>query len=75
MGSSGGLAPAKPGAYAAQRREEMKRDPLGNAAWRAGRTIRRDRPTYTCIGEAEATGYLERANYRKPWTLPTLAQL
>ncbi|MCH2119055.1 MAG: Gfo/Idh/MocA family oxidoreductase [Pirellulales bacterium] len=48
---------------------------LGNAAWRAGRTIRLDRPTYTCIGDREATGYLERANYRKPWTLPTLARL
>ncbi|MCH2131231.1 MAG: Gfo/Idh/MocA family oxidoreductase [Pirellulaceae bacterium] len=45
---------------------------LGNAAWRAGRTIRFDADTYTCIGDDDANQYLERPEYRQPWTLPRL---
>ena len=45
---------------------------LGNAAWRAGRTIRFDAETYTCIGDDDANQYLARPEYRSPWTLPRL---
>ena len=48
---------------------------LGNAAWRAGRTIRFDPQTYTCIDDQDADQYLRRKTYRKPWTLPSLAQI
>jgi len=48
---------------------------LGNAAWRAGRTIRFDAETYTCIGDDDANQYLSRPAYREPWTLPALAQI
>jgi predicted dehydrogenase len=48
---------------------------LGNAAWRAGRTIRMDPQTYTCIGDDDANQYLRRPTYRRPWTLPSLAQI
>lgn len=48
---------------------------LGNAAWRAGRTIRMDPQTYTCIGDEEASSHLSRESYRSPWILPSLAQI
>ncbi len=48
---------------------------LGNAAWRAGRTLRFDPQTYTFTGDAEADQYLTRAEYRKPWLLPKIADL
>jgi predicted dehydrogenase len=48
---------------------------LGNAAWRAGRTIRFDADTYTCIGDDDANQFLTRPSYRAPWTLPEMAQL
>ena len=48
---------------------------LGNAAWRTGRTIRMDPEPYTCFGDDDANSYLGRATYRRPWTLPSLAQL
>jgi predicted dehydrogenase len=48
---------------------------LGNAAWRAGRTIRMDPQTYTCSGDDDANQYLHRPTYRRPWTLPSLAQI
>ena len=46
---------------------------LGNAAWRAGRTLRFDAETYTCVGDDDANLYLKRPSYRKPWLLPTVA--
>ena len=48
---------------------------LGNAAWRAGRTIRMDPQTYTCIGDKEANSHLSRETYHSPWILPSLAQI
>jgi len=48
---------------------------LGNAAWRAGRSLRFDPETYTFVGDDEANRYLSRPEYRKPWVLPTLAEL
>lgn len=48
---------------------------LGNAAWRAGRTVRFDPKTYTCIGDEQANVYLSRPEYRKPWNLPPLAEI
>ena len=43
---------------------------LGNAAWRAGRTLRFDADSYTFIGDDDANQYLTRPSYRAPWTLP-----
>jgi predicted dehydrogenase len=43
---------------------------LGNAAWRAGRTLRFDPQTYTFVGDAEANQFLTRPVYREPWVLP-----
>ena len=48
---------------------------IGNAAWRAGRTLRFDPTTYTFKNDAEANQYLTRAEYRKPWLLPKIADL
>jgi len=48
---------------------------LGNAAWRAGRTLRLDPHTYTFTDDEDANRYLTRPEYRKPWTLPELADL
>jgi predicted dehydrogenase len=48
---------------------------LGNAAWRAGRTLRLDPETYTFIGDDEANRYLTRPEYRKPWLLPEIKDL
>ncbi|MBX3411413.1 MAG: Gfo/Idh/MocA family oxidoreductase [Pirellulales bacterium] len=45
---------------------------LGNIAWRVGRTVKFDPATYTFPGDDEANRYLTRAEYRAPWTLPTL---
>lgn len=45
---------------------------LGNAAWRAGRTLRFDPETYTFLGDAAANQFLTRAEYRRPWVLPPL---
>ena len=45
---------------------------LGNAAWRAGRTLRFDPATYTFTGDADANQFLTRREYRKPWLLPKL---
>ena len=42
---------------------------LGNAAWRAGRTIRYDPATGTIPGD-EAAGRFLRRTYRAPWVLP-----
>jgi predicted dehydrogenase len=48
---------------------------LGNAAWRAGRTLHFDAENYTFKGDQDAQQYLTRAEYRKPWVLPSLAEL
>ena len=48
---------------------------LGNAAWRAGRTLRFDPQAYTFIDDEEANQYLTRPEYRQPWTLPNIAEL
>ena len=48
---------------------------LGNAAWRAGRTLRFDSATYTFTGDADANQYLTRPEYRKPWVLPKVSDV
>ena len=48
---------------------------LGNAAWRAGRTLKFDPETYTIRDDPDANQFLVRTEYRKPWVLPSLAQL
>jgi predicted dehydrogenase len=48
---------------------------IGNASWRAGRTLRFDPATYTFAGDAEANQYLTRAEYRKPWVLPKMEEV
>lgn len=48
---------------------------LGNAAWRAGRTLRFDPQTNTFAGDAEANRWLTRAQYRQPWVLPKIEEL
>jgi predicted dehydrogenase len=48
---------------------------IGNAAWRAGRTLRFDPATYTFAGDREANQFLTRAEYRRPWLLPKLADV
>jgi predicted dehydrogenase len=48
---------------------------LGNAAWRAGRTLRFDPATYTFIGDKDADQYVTRPEYRKPYVLPKLSEL
>jgi len=48
---------------------------LGNAAWRAGRSLKLDPKTYTCLGDDDANQYLTRPEYRKPWVLPGIANL
>jgi hypothetical protein len=48
---------------------------IGNAAWRAGRTLRFDPATYTFQDDVDANQYLTRAEYRKPWQLPKLTEL
>ena len=48
---------------------------LGNAAWRAGRTLQFDAATYTFKNDGDANQYLTRAEYRQPWVLPKIADL
>jgi predicted dehydrogenase len=45
---------------------------LGNASWRAGRTLRFDPETYTFIGDEDANRFLTRPEYRAPWILPKI---
>jgi len=47
---------------------------LGNAAWRAGRSLRFDPETYTFRGDEEANRFLTRPEYREPWVLPKIAE-
>ncbi len=48
---------------------------LGNAAWRAGRTLRFDPETCTFVGDEDANRYLTRPKYSEPWLLPKIAEL
>ena len=48
---------------------------LGNAAWRAGRTLQFDADRYQFKGDEEANQFLTRPIYRKPWVLPEIAAL
>ncbi|MEX0713198.1 MAG: Gfo/Idh/MocA family oxidoreductase [Pirellulales bacterium] len=48
---------------------------LGNAAWRAGRSLRFDAENYRFIGDDDANQYLTRPEYRSPWLLPRLDQV
>ena len=45
---------------------------LGNAAWRAGRTLKFDFENYRFIGDEDANQFLTRPEYRKPWVLPRI---
>ncbi|MCH7729423.1 MAG: Gfo/Idh/MocA family oxidoreductase [Planctomycetes bacterium] len=47
---------------------------LGNAAWRAGRTLRFDPMSYK-FQDKDADQYLTRAEYRKPWVLPSIDEV
>jgi len=48
---------------------------LGNASWRAGRTLQFDPDRYTCVGDEPANQFLTRAVYREPWVLPRIEAL
>jgi predicted dehydrogenase len=48
---------------------------LGNAAWRAGRTLQFDPESYTFQGDSDANRFLTRTEYRKPWVLPSLNEV
>lgn len=48
---------------------------VGNAAWRAGRTLRFDPATYTFVGDTDANRFMTRPEYRAPWTLPKLSEV
>jgi predicted dehydrogenase len=47
---------------------------LGNAAWRAGKTLHFD-PTTGRFAEEDANRWLTRDQYRHPWTLPAIDAL
>ena len=48
---------------------------LGNAAWRAGRSLRFDSESGRFIDDEDANQYLTRPEYRKPWVLPKISEL
>ena len=48
---------------------------LGNAAWRAGRTLHFDAENYRFIGDDAANQYLTRPEYRAPWKLPAPSEV
>lgn len=48
---------------------------LGNAAWRAGHTLRFDAANFRLIGDQDAARFLAREEYRKPWLLPELDEI
>jgi predicted dehydrogenase len=48
---------------------------LGNAAWRAGRTLQWDPGTGTFKNDAEANKFITRPEYRKPWVLPKIEEV
>jgi len=43
---------------------------IGNASWRAGRTLRYDAEAGKFAGDAEADQYLTRPEYRRGYELP-----
>jgi hypothetical protein len=45
---------------------------LGNASWRAGRSLTFDPQTYTFVSDDDANQFLTRTEYRAPWKLPAL---
>jgi predicted dehydrogenase len=47
---------------------------LGNAAWRAGKTLHFDPATHR-FAEEDANRWLTRDHYREPWTLPSIDAL
>lgn len=48
---------------------------IGNAAWRAGRTLQFDAKKYEFTGDEDAGQFLSRPEYRKPWVLPEISAL
>jgi predicted dehydrogenase len=48
---------------------------LGNAAWRAGRSLEYDPEMGSFVGDAEANRFLTREEYRDPWQLPDIRKL
>jgi len=45
---------------------------LGNAAWRAGRTLQFDPKSNSFKNDDDANRFLTRPEYRKPWVLPDI---
>jgi predicted dehydrogenase len=48
---------------------------LGNVAWRAQKTVKFDYEAYKFTGDAEAEKFRTRAEYRKPYSLPTVGEV
>jgi predicted dehydrogenase len=48
---------------------------LGNAAWRARRTLAYDVSTNSFDGDTDANRYLARPEYRRPWVLPKISDV
>ena len=48
---------------------------LGNAAWRAGRTLKFDFESHQFLDDPQAAQYLTRPEYRAPWLLPKIADV
>jgi hypothetical protein len=48
---------------------------VGNAAWRAGRTLSFDPASYEFKHDSDANRFLTRPEYRKPWVLPGVEEV
>jgi hypothetical protein len=48
---------------------------LGNAAWRARKTLQYDAAKNSFVGDSDANRYLVRPQYRKPWILPKISDV
>lgn len=48
---------------------------LGNASWRAGRSLKFDSKNHRFDGDDGANSYLTRPEYRPPWILPDLLDI
>lgn len=48
---------------------------LGNASWRAGRSLEFDYEKYEFKNDPDANQFLTRPKYREPWKLPKLGEL
>lgn len=48
---------------------------LGNAAWRAGRSLQWEPQTRTFKNYSEANQFITRPEYRKPWVLPKIEEV